>query len=809
MKVQKQNKRDINSNKRQLKKKYQNVTNLNEQKLKKDILSLGYDKMLSLGYGKMVYENINDVIDHFVHYLKTKKGKSISVTTKLLLNNYQKGTWNNLVHGKNNKQLKKLLTFIQSPQQRRKISQIMVKVKKFFSTVWKKKDLTGFIITQLLDVSTRTIEINLNMFEKTGLAKVFDGDTKSLLIKDFHDGIELARVFVDDSGKKYHSDVERLVIEMTPSSNKEQHEFLKYVIEKMKDNNETSEVKELYLTPNIIKKYKPELYENFLDTEVTIKLHNLTNRWENIVYNLMANTYAVHKIAQQIMSFVSPSYETSVFCNSYSYKHILKDSFFSIPDTDKKKIKYFSQIRNKIHKSDNGYDQSEESLLNTLCQIFFFNGDFKIDNLNASYIPNVLATPFNDEALKLSKDTEKKWEESTKSQQNNWVEQWRDLVSLIKKLWSLKDHIKMSQTFIDDMESQTIGRVNIEIDNGNILNINTTDSKTSTITYKNNTLKKFKFSHSDYQQLLHIWLFTLAFIYNNKQCKELDKRNINEVYTKILNIYKDEWLDFLFDEESLDSISDKCRQYNERTDVDGNLIKQQPICAFNVLMNVKWDLNVLTKIHTDFYTKRIKKELDDRFIKNKPLAKIRDEYSFSYKNKFKKTEKESYRITSDGIIFSWSKTDAGHGDRTIKDTERNNLFWEYKTYNQKIEKIYNKDPKLATFLSYNTCIKLLNASVSYNQETLMKVNMGESLSDDEQKLYDHHQLVLGIKKNIEFDYEWLYNEKLSPHFLNDDAKCSDYLLGDVPNSYKDEKEQRYESFINSLGGNYFKDLLND
>ena len=335
------------------------------------------DFLLTLKYQKLVYTDINELKTRFKFFLKTKKGKSLSVTTKLLINNYQSGTWANLVVKKTKKQLSKLKTFIQSPQQRRKFSQIFSKenLKRVFSTTWKKKDVTGLVITQLLDVSIRTVEINLNKFEEKGLAKVFDGDTKSLLIVDFHAGKEIAKVFTDDKGKKYHPDIQRLVID-TPAgeTNKVQHAALKHVILQMEKNNETSEVLELYLTPEIIKKYKPDLYESFLNTEVTLKLHDSTDIWESIIYNLMATTQAIHSMSQQIMSFVSSSYETQVFSGSYSFTNIFKNSFFADSDT---KPDYFKKFRNKIHKGEN-YDQSEESLINTICQIFFKEDDFRI-----------------------------------------------------------------------------------------------------------------------------------------------------------------------------------------------------------------------------------------------------------------------------------------------------------------------------------------------------------------------------------------------------------------------------------------------
>ena len=779
-----------------------------EENLAKEIgieLSELDEFLLNLGYQPTVYTDINKLKQRFIYFLKFKKGKSLSVTNQVLINNYQKGTWSSLVVNKSDKQISKLKTFIQSPQQRRKLSQIF-DVKNIFSTTWKKKDVTGLVITQLLDVSTRTVEINLNKFEDKGLAKVFDGDTKSLLIKDFHDGLEVARVFVDDKGKKLHKDIQRLVID-TPISetNKKQHSALKHIIRKMEENNKTSEVLELYLTPNIIKKYKPELYESFLNTEVTLKLHNSTDIWESIIYNLMATTQAVHTMAQQIMSFVSSSYETRVFSGVYSFKNIFKDSFFADSDT---KPDYFKKFRDKIHKGED-YEQSEESLLNTICQIFFKEDEFKIDNLVTSNIPDVLATPFQTESLELSKDFQKRWEQSNTTQRLTWIINWQKLLTLIKELWSFEDHIKISEKFISDMETSIATRVNSEKNDGNLLNVSDEDGKK--LTYNNNTLKKFKFSHSDYQQFLHIWLFVLGFVFNNSN-KELDKRNIKEVYKKILSIYQSDWLNFLAGEESLHSIADKVKSYNQRKDKDNNLINQPSISALNVLMNVDWDLNVLTKLHCDFYTKYIKLPLDNRFIKNEKLATIRDEYQEDYSDKFKKDVKTSFRITSDGIIFPWSETDGGHGDRDDRDTVRENLFWEYSKYNrdEKLEKLYNKDPKLATLLSYCTVLKIIKYSIHHTNEIRDIVAMGDALNDEQNRLYEHHLQLVDIKKNIEFDYEWLYGEVLSSHLEKcNEHKCSDYLL-DAPQDYINQKEEKYNQLIESLeNGTYFKDILND
>ncbi len=760
------------------------------------------DFLLTLQYQKLVYTDINELKTRFKIFLKTKKGKSLSVTTKLLINNYQIGTWANLVVEKTKKQLSKLKTFIQSPQQRRKLSAIFSKenLKKVFSTTWKKKDVTGLVITQLLDVSIRTVEVNLNKFEEKGLAKVFDGDTKSLLILDFHAGKEIARVFTDDKGKKYHPDIERLVIDTPPGeTNKKQHSALKYVILQMEKNNKTSEVLELYLTPEIIKKYKPELYESFLNTEVTLKLHDSTDIWESIIYNLMSITYAGHSISQQIMSFVSSSYETRVFTGTYSFTNIFKNSFFADSDT---KPDYFKKFRNKIHKGED-YDQSEESLINTICQIFFKEDDFRIDNLISSNIPDVLATPFQTESLELSKDFQKRWEQSNVTERITWIKNWQKLLILIKEFLSFDGHIKISEKFVKDMEDAISRRVNLERDNGKILNVS--DDDTKKLTYNNSTLKKFKFKHSDYQQLLHIWLFTLGFIFNNSN-KELDKRNIKEVYKKILSIYQNEWLNFLSSNESLHSISDKVKSYNQRKDKDNNLVNQKPISALNVLMNVDWDLNVLTKLHCDFYTKYIKLSLDSRFIKNEKLAKIRDEYEEGYYDYFKKKVKTSFRITSDGVMFSWSETDGGHGDRDDRDTVRENIFWEYKIYNrdENLEKLYNKNPKLATLLSYCTVQKILKYSLKHTKEIRDIVGMGDELTDEQNRLYQHHLQLVNIKKNIEFDYEWLYGEVLSSHLEKcNEHKCSDYLL-DAPQDYINQKEKKYNQLIESLeDGTYF------
>jgi hypothetical protein len=88
--------------------------------------------------------------------------------------------------------------------------------------------------------------------------------------------------------------------------------------------------------------------------------------------------------------------------------------------------------------------------------------------------------------------------------------------------------------------------------------------------------------------------------------------------------------------------------------------------------------------------------------------------------------------------------------------------------------------------------------------------MGDALNDEQNRLYEHHLQLVDIKKNIEFDYEWLYGEVLSSHLEKcNEHKCSDYLL-DAPQDYINQKEEKYNQLIESLeNGTYFQNLLND
>ena len=461
----------------------------------------------------------------------------------------------------------------------------------------------------------------------------------------------------------------------------------------------------------------------------------------------------------------------------------------------------FTEIVQQIHNSKKrGYHQKDDSFPHSLFGLVLNNpieNKFDLNTLNTSPYNSILCTPFNDEAKDVAQKLCTLYNELKKPKKDLFLDSYKfisECIGLIfnndyiikdinLKNWYDDEHTALRK-FIQNLDSKG------KIETPEKFSFNFTDTQ----------FKKFQYTHSDYHIINWMIVCSVGFLFTNRLNKNLAPIKIQEIFKSVIHRFKSSWFTYLTNEDNVRLYSTK-KQYSEFQ----KSFNREPSSIMEMLLNTKWDLNVLSIALTNFIQTEVMIDLNNLYVDNVANSKLRNSFEHSLDNPTSKITVFEYEMyNAYGGVMKWKGgIDMGHplnyilgGDMTKKE-----VIFEDSELNQNPSKERDivKDAKKYEYILYKVHTKKLNDVISSISNYTNVVSSPDVLLTAEDKVNKKRVEIEQFRFNCFVAYiTWKYDDenKLSELIQWGELECGDcnnswdYLI-DPPQEYIDT----LESFI--------------
>ena len=372
-------------------------------------------KYLKIQFSKILEEidklSFVDKMDFHVEMFKSKLKRSIELNIKQVTEGYNKKNFNIIESHPNLKATIQNLrdrgiAWLQSGLQRLKESVGLSDSKKNrsdFSSTWTQEDIFKLIFTMMSEGNSIPINVDINIhdWDNFQVARVFDGEGKILIAKQFKNGARLK--VLDKAGSLV--DVYKIFSPDIHSWNGRIFEAIEELQRQFQNETDKDSKESLqHLTYEWLMSNFPDLAESIDNTKVIATMYDVIPAIERMIYYLKGTTGTKQSAVQIVMSSARLAYYKDVFIdNNKKPKDLLANTFkksFWAVETKPSNLNIFDRLGKEYHK-EIPYADSESWIITFLLLLPYtidkkkssFKTDFNFKTWN-SQIRRLFNKPF-------------------------------------------------------------------------------------------------------------------------------------------------------------------------------------------------------------------------------------------------------------------------------------------------------------------------------------------------------------------------------------------------------------------------------